>query len=148
MLVGGAVVALVAAGGVVLLVRNAKTQPVDGAAGLVTPVASESTSASPLHRETLASPPSLVETSAHPLTREPQAPSAERDGSAVTATRKSDPVRASLLPPAAHPSAAATSAPGAAASAKPIAAASASEQAPAPSQTPATPSADPLDGRR
>jgi serine/threonine-protein kinase len=147
-LAGAAVVALVAAGGVVVLVRSAKTQPVDGAAGLVAPAAaSESTSAMPAHRETLASPPPLLDTtSARPLPRELQAPSTERDGGAVTATRKSDPVRASL-PTGAHPTAAATSVPGPA-SAKPTAGASGSEQTPAPSQAPAAPSADPLDGRR
>jgi serine/threonine-protein kinase len=92
-LAGAAVVALVAGGGVVVFVRSARTQPVDGAAGLVAPVAaSESSSASPVHRETLVSPPPLLEaTSARPLPHEAHLQSTELDGSTAV-TRRSDPV--------------------------------------------------------
>jgi hypothetical protein len=139
----GAFAGLVAAGGVVFLVRSTKPS-VDGAAGLVTPVAaSESRAALPSSKETLASTPPLDDVmSTHARPTDLGVPSTERDA-AFLAPRPSAPVRLSV-PTAARALPPPVSTP-AAASAKP--AAPANEPATAPSQVPATPT-DPLDGRR
>jgi serine/threonine-protein kinase len=141
----GALVALVAAGGVALLVRSTK-QSVDGAAALVTPVAaSESRRTLPSARETLASPPPLDDLSARALPPDLHASSTDRDA-AFLAPRPSPPARP-YVPTAARalPTGISTAGPASAKAA--TTAATASEPAPAPSQIPAAPM-DPLDGRR